>query len=213
MTTTSPVPKEQLRPIAFVMTEEQRQQGYRPSLQSPYSHTFETVTTPPDKGLLFQPNHPDGPSRYRIPSSPDRPPAHVRHLWDIQMGVQRPLRPPTPGSRILAPDQVKGDEKMTKHKWEYLKMVRLPSDLTNRFLAIAAVNTAKNKETLGLLMGREVPEGAYVVTHLVIPKQTGTSDSCVMEEEEVVSEYADSRKLITVGWVSFFYFLWMFFIV
>lgn len=76
----------------------------------------------------------------------------------------------------------------------------MPRDCLSRFLSIARVNTERNKETCGLLLGKEV-KGKYVVSVLLIPKQHSTSDTCTMDEEELVLQITEQRKLITLGWV------------
>ncbi|KAJ6529083.1 Mov34-domain-containing protein [Mycena vulgaris] len=80
-----------------------------------------------------------------------------------------------------------------------LRTVLLPHATLPRFLAIPSGNTARNFETCGLLLGREVSKGEsgasgsgsgsggktrYVVSTLLIPKQHATSDTCTMDEEE-----------------------------
>jgi STAM-binding protein len=39
------------------------------------------------------------------------------------------------------------------------------------------------------------------VTHLIIPKQTGKSDSCETENEEELFDIQDKHDLITLGWI------------
>ena len=41
----------------------------------------------------------------------------------------------------------------------------------------------------------------FFITHLVIPKQTATSDSCTTLNEEELFELQDSHDLITLGWI------------
>lgn len=181
------------------MTDDQRAQGYTPSLQS----MFSAPVTGPPTGLLFSPNHPEGPSVRNMPTSPDRPPAHIRHMWE-KAGYGYPLpEPPKPkpshDSRILRPEQVRERDE-TVFPTE-LKIVQVPEDILPRFLDVAAVNTARNKETCALLMGR-LDKKQYRVVTLLIPKQRATSDTCTMEEEELVSEFAEKRKMMTLGWVS-----------
>ena len=83
-----------------------------------------------------------------------------------------------------------------------LKGVSLPKECLPRFLAIAKVNTEMNKETCGLLLGKDKGH-KYTVTTLLIPKQSSTSDTCTMLEEELVLLFTEERSLITLGWVSF----------
>ena len=40
-----------------------------------------------------------------------------------------------------------------------------------------------------------------MITHLVIPKQSGTSDTCVAEDEEDIFLFQEPRDLITLGWI------------
>ena len=74
-----------------------------------------------------------------------------------------------------------------------LKTVQFPRDVLPRFLSIASVNTAKNRETCGLLLGKLKGE-RYVVTTLLIPRQHSTSDTCTMDEEELVSAFTETRS-------------------
>lgn len=83
-----------------------------------------------------------------------------------------------------------------------LRIVNLPRESLPRFLAIAKANTALNKETCGLLLGKDRGD-KFVVTTLLIPKQHSTSDTCTMDEEELVLQFTEERSLITLGWVGF----------
>ncbi|KAF8171796.1 hypothetical protein K438DRAFT_1460207, partial [Mycena galopus ATCC 62051] len=86
-----------------------------------------------------------------------------------------------------------------------LRTVLLSQVTLPRFLAIASGNTARNLETCGLLLGREVVRGdsrtRYIVETLLIPKQHATSDTCTMDEEEGVLGFTEERGLITLGWI------------
>ena len=56
------------------------------------------------------------------------------------------------------------------------KTVLDPSDLVDTFKAGSAANTAKNKETGALLAGCfSYERNAWIVTHLIYPKQIGTA--------------------------------------
>jgi len=81
-----------------------------------------------------------------------------------------------------------------------LKTVSFPRDCINLFTSIASINTARNRETCGLLLGKEKGE-RYKVTTLLIPKQHATSDTCSVDEEELVTQFTENRSLITLGWV------------
>ncbi|KAI0372553.1 Mov34-domain-containing protein [Pilatotrama ljubarskyi] len=81
-----------------------------------------------------------------------------------------------------------------------LRTIKLPRECLPRFLSIARVNTLQNRETCGLLLGKD-RGSKYVVTTLLIPKQHSTSDTCMMDEEELVLQFTEERHLITLGWI------------
>ncbi|KAI0033299.1 hypothetical protein K488DRAFT_10424, partial [Vararia minispora EC-137] len=81
-----------------------------------------------------------------------------------------------------------------------LRPIGFPYNCLSRFMSIAAVNTRRNRETCGLLLGRDLGD-RFVVTTLLIPKQHSTSDTCTMDEEELVLTFTEQRSLITLGWI------------
>jgi len=83
-----------------------------------------------------------------------------------------------------------------------LRAVSLPRDCMNWFTSIASINSANNRETCGLLLGKD-EGGRYVVTTLLIPRQHSTSDTCTcaIDEEELVTQFTEGRSLITLGWI------------
>lgn len=81
-----------------------------------------------------------------------------------------------------------------------LRDVILPTKLMHDFLTLAFSNTMSNKETCGILAGR-LERNKLLVTHLLIPEQTGTPDSCTTHNEEDIFDYQDQHNLITLGWI------------
>lgn len=81
-----------------------------------------------------------------------------------------------------------------------LRKVLIPDSIINRFLELASNNTRKNTETCGVLAGK-LSHDEFTITTLIIPKQTGTSDTCAMLNEEEILEIADQRDLLTLGWI------------
>ncbi|XP_052068484.1 STAM-binding protein-like [Mytilus californianus] len=81
-----------------------------------------------------------------------------------------------------------------------LRDVLIPSDLPRKFLVKAEHNTLKNVETCAFLAGK-LRQDAFMITHLILPKQTGTADTCVAEDEEDLFLYQEPRDLITLGWI------------
>ncbi|EGI63297.1 STAM-binding protein-like protein [Acromyrmex echinatior] len=81
-----------------------------------------------------------------------------------------------------------------------LRDIILPTKLMHNFLTLAFNNTTSNKETCGILAGR-LERNKLMVTHLLIPEQTGTPDSCTTHNEEDIFDYQDQHNLITLGWI------------
>lgn len=44
-------------------------------------------------------------------------------------------------------------------------------------------------------------KNAFYISHVLIPKQSGTSDSCEAEDDMEIFMYQDPRDLITLGWI------------
>ncbi|KAI9244692.1 hypothetical protein BDA99DRAFT_294501 [Phascolomyces articulosus] len=81
-----------------------------------------------------------------------------------------------------------------------LRYLYLPDSLQQDFLRIAHVNTSKNIETCGILCGT-LKNNILRVTTMIIPRQSGTPDSCTTENEEELFDYQDSHELLTFGWI------------
>ncbi|TPX40199.1 hypothetical protein SeLEV6574_g06738 [Synchytrium endobioticum] len=81
-----------------------------------------------------------------------------------------------------------------------LRNLVLPVQIYNMFLNIAEKNTLANRETCGILCGKLEADRLYLTT-MVIPKQTGTSDSCTTMNEEELFEVQDKEDLMTMGWI------------
>ncbi|KAJ1997062.1 hypothetical protein GGI04_005542, partial [Coemansia thaxteri] len=83
-----------------------------------------------------------------------------------------------------------------------MRPVQLPAGIVEEFIDIAAPNTRANIETCGVLCGRQAAErDALVMTTLIIPKQSATSDTCTTEREEELFVEQIARDLITIGWI------------
>ncbi|KAJ6649929.1 STAM-binding protein-like A [Pseudolycoriella hygida] len=81
-----------------------------------------------------------------------------------------------------------------------LRSVLIPKDTMFKFLLLAAKNTANNVETCGILAGR-LAQNQLLITHVIVPKQNGTSDSCTTMNEEDIFDIQDQQNLITLGWI------------
>ena len=159
-------------PSVSPATQQQQQQQQRP---------------PAPTGLAY-------PSLSRHPHH-QGPPASLSHTLQ-HVSADRFRTPSQESARIIRDRGVVDNDRVPD-----LKTVLLPRDCLPRFLSIAALNTARNCETCGLLLGKD-QGGKYVVTVLLIPRQHSTSDTCTMDEEELVMQFTEERALITLGWVS-----------
>ncbi|XP_033644092.1 STAM-binding protein-like [Asterias rubens] len=81
-----------------------------------------------------------------------------------------------------------------------LRDLFIPRDTVEKFLVIARENTTLNLETCGILAGK-LAQDAFTITHIVVPKQTSTSDSCTALNEGEIFDVMDSRDLLTLGWI------------
>ena len=81
-----------------------------------------------------------------------------------------------------------------------LRRLVVPSILMPTFLSVAQSNTALNIETCGILAGK-MSQDKFTISHLIVPKQTGTADSCTTQGEEELFEIQDKENLITLGWI------------
>ncbi|KAF8179888.1 hypothetical protein BJ912DRAFT_639027 [Pholiota molesta] len=220
VTTTSPVPGAGSIRYPSLMSQHQKTQGYFPSLNSMFMDTGDRHHGP--GSILFGSHSGDPNSRTLYPglpapqgADPSYPCANARQAQQhpgAAAAYPRP-QPPLPGGasathpppppaaanqlevgRIPVPPDAVFDPNIP------LKSVSLPRECLPRFLAIAKVNTEMNKETCGLLLGKDKGH-KYSVTTLLIPKQHATSDTCTMDEEELVLQFTEERSLITLGWI------------
>uniref|UniRef100_A0A3Q3G2Y8 STAM binding protein-like 1 n=1 Tax=Labrus bergylta TaxID=56723 RepID=A0A3Q3G2Y8_9LABR len=83
---------------------------------------------------------------------------------------------------------------------EGLRRVVIPRDLTYRFLLLADSNTTRGIETCGVLCGR-LTHNEFMLTHVVIPKQSAGPDFCDMENVEELFSFQDQQNLLTLGWI------------
>lgn len=81
-----------------------------------------------------------------------------------------------------------------------IRPVFLPSTLRATFLEIAADNTRQGVEMCGMLCGTQV-NNALFISHLVIPEQRCTPDTCETENESGMLNYCIENDLIVIGWI------------
>ncbi|KAF8323946.1 JAB1/MPN domain-containing protein [Clavulina sp. PMI_390] len=159
------------------MTRHQQSQGYVPSqISSSFADGANPVLGGTPNGLLFQPV---GVTKAPPQTEPYAQYSNRPGSFDRASVVNGPYpRPPK------------------------LRQIRLPADTLQRFVALAALNTAKKKETLAMLYGKANTIGGFDITTLVLPPQTGQEDSCQMTNEELIVDYTKSRNdSIMLGWI------------
>eukprot|EP00051_Salpingoeca_urceolata_P001166 m.39036 g.39036 ORF g.39036 m.39036 type:complete len:426 (+) comp11229_c0_seq2:201-1478(+) len=107
-------------------------------------------------------------------------------------GVATAPPPPSYGDAVLgcaSPEEL-----------DQLRNVTLPRAIIAQFTSLARDNTRRNTETCAILCGTKTTDG-FIVTHLVVPKQEGTSDSCQTLQEEELFDLQDRLHLLTLGWI------------
>ena len=66
-----------------------------------------------------------------------------------------------------------------------LRTLVIPRELPATFLSLAASNTARNVETCAILVG-QIIDGELRTSQLLVPSQSGTSDTCVTTNEDEI---------------------------
>jgi len=78
--------------------------------------------------------------------------------------------------------------------------VNLSMILVDMFLYAAFIPLSQDIECCGVLCGSIFDE-QYYLTHVIIPKQEATKDTCNCLDEIEVFEYQQKHDLITLGWI------------
>ena len=83
----------------------------------------------------------------------------------------------------------------------FMRKVFLPGDLNKIFLQLSGINNARGIETCGVLGAPANSGGNLNVTHLILPPQHGTPDSCNTDDEEKLFEATERFNLEIIGWI------------
>lgn len=138
------------------------------------------------------------------PLLPSRPPKSVlehptAHTWSSSpppLPTKTPIIDSSSPSRPTTPTPLaQFAPRLTVEGSQPLRPIFLPAPLRHRFLKAASANTSLNRETLALLAGT-LRRGAFFITHLLLPPQTATSDTCEMTEqgEMVLDRFISERS-------------------
>lgn len=156
----------------------------------------------PAKGSSLEPNRPlpDVPPKQRLPpqdtfTSPPPLPSKP-----IGPAISAMLAPPP--KEELASSNYTFKPAAFSESGAPLRTVFLPTELRSQFLSLAIQNTRANLETCGILCGSLI-SNALFVSHLVIPDQVSTSDTCEMTDEGEIAlfDYVDGEDMIVCGWI------------
>jgi STAM-binding protein len=120
--------------------------------------------------------------------------------WDSEETPQRPPKQPVTSSEKRNSTSVTFKASAYLENGSPLRPVFLPHKLRLRFLDIAADLTRRGVEMCGILCGTKV-NGALFISVLLIPEQTGTSDTCETENEWSRSEFCEENTLEVFGWI------------
>lgn len=83
-----------------------------------------------------------------------------------------------------------------------LTRIEIDGEILDSFMKCAFENSKKNIETCGNLAGKlDKERNVFTLTHVLIPKQKGTPDTCITSNEEDIVEYQIKNDLITLGWI------------
>ena len=128
-------------------------------------------------------------------------------------GAWPPPPPPLPASSAppVAAATAKPRQRTAPPMPTTLRPIHLPSNVLGDFYAFAKANTDANIETCGILCGHldeaEDQSGSaaaaqgFRITHVLIPNQTATADTCVTTNEEDLISLQMQYDLLTLGWI------------
>jgi len=153
---------------------------------------------PPTPSSVPPPSYNSLPSAPPPPCSPpcSPPPSYDRCVKPASTLAS----PPSSSSSCAVPAFDRSVKPVTSTAVPGLRTVVVPGDLMDKFLRIAKDNSNKGIETLGTL-GGSLCNDRLVISHLVIPRQTGKGDSCTMEGLEDVWDVHDKENIIFLGWI------------
>lgn len=174
-------------PVTTSMSPKENNEVNRNRLTADISYPDPDLLDVESNENLDKPMVPEIPSRVLKPlpvSSKDEEEYNL-----LQPAVDRLSKP----NSLLSPNQFPTET-------QTLRTVSVPKSLMTSFLQLAQSNTDRNVETCGIIAGK-FSQNRFTVTHLLIPKQSGTSDSCTTVNEEELFAYQDLHDLITLGWI------------
>jgi proteasome lid subunit RPN8/RPN11 len=87
----------------------------------------------------------------------------------------------------------------------HVRPVIMDGEILSDFMRLVHQNTARGIETCGVLTGKlessEHDSGRFIVTHLILPRQKGTQNTCEMTDEDSLFDFQMKHDLMTLGWI------------
>eukprot|EP01084_Bolivina_argentea_P048981 90152_1 len=78
----------------------------------------------------------------------------------------------------------------------------MTNNLINDFIKHCSINTKRDIETCGILTGKYLHEkDAYIITHVIIPKQKGSANTVQTLNEEELIGIQIKYDIVTLGWI------------
>lgn len=178
-----------------------------PPLRDNTSHSYHHPPTDSSNAIVKSPPPPipskprHGADQSAIPQIPPIPPKQkLDEKMDVISSIPS-VSPNTPDSEhALSTFTSPSKTQAVTEGGSPLRIVVCPAKIMDKFLELARPNTNKNLETCGILSGT-LKRNILIITTLIIPKQTATSDTCTTEHEEEFFDYQDKRDLMTLGWI------------
>ncbi|KAL2151161.1 hypothetical protein VTH82DRAFT_6259 [Thermothelomyces myriococcoides] len=135
------------------------------------------------------------------PPRPDKEPLSMATPpYSSQLSEEAPAIPPKLSAESAPEKRITFRPAGYLENGEPIRPVFLPSALRHTFLKLAAENTRRGLEMCGMLCGTTV-NNALFISHLVIPEQRCTPDTCETENEFAMFDYCDNNDLLVIGWI------------
>lgn len=79
--------------------------------------------------------------------------------------------------------------------------IRIGPDLISVFASLSEESTNQNIETVGILGGFMSDQDEFILSHLIIPEQKGTHDTCEVLNDEMMPNLLAEHELVQLGWI------------
>ncbi|KAL2163304.1 hypothetical protein VTH06DRAFT_5361 [Thermothelomyces fergusii] len=195
ITKSSPLKYE--RPVSRERPEGPRPLPPRPPKERQVERAPVEPPARPDKDLFLRQESPP----IMPPPRPDKEPlAMATPPYSGRPSEEAPAIPPKLSAEPAPEKRITFRPAGYLENGEPIRPVFLPSTLRHKFLKLAADNTRRGLEMCGVLCGTTV-NNALFISHLVIPEQRCTPDTCETENESVMLDYCITNDLLVIGWI------------